>query len=153
MTSPEPLGDALLGTIARLHRWASRHAEFDLPPAQARLMAQIDELGPARIGDLADADHCSQPTMSAQVARLEHRGWAVRTADPADGRASLIALSPLGRETLARVRARRAAVVAPLIDQLPDVDRQRLVEAIAILQELAAATTAPRSRTVAKEGL
>jgi hypothetical protein len=43
--------------------------------------------------------------------------------------------------------------VAPLIDQLPDVDRQRLVEAITILQELAAATTAPRSRTVSKEGL
>jgi thioredoxin-like negative regulator of GroEL len=44
----EPLGNELLRAAARLTRWATRHASFDVPFAQARLLALLDELGPAR---------------------------------------------------------------------------------------------------------
>jgi hypothetical protein len=60
-TSEDPIGAELLRVIARINRWATRQADVRIPPAQGRLLAQIDELGPARIGDLARADHCSQP--------------------------------------------------------------------------------------------
>ena len=137
--SPSPLGDELLGVVARLNRWASRRADFDVPPAQARLLAQIDELGPARIGDLALADHTSQPTMSAQVGRLEERGWVRRSGDPADARVSLIALSPNGARALASVRRARSAVIAPVVERLSAADRQRLADAVAVLRDVLAA--------------
>ena len=145
--SPSPLGDDLLGVIARLHRWASRQAEFDVPPAQARLLAQIDELGPARIGDLAVADHTSQPTMSAQVGRLEQAGWVVRSADPADARVSLISLSPSGARALADVRRARSAVVAPVIARLGPADRERLADAVEVLRDLLEAADTPAPPT------
>jgi DNA-binding MarR family transcriptional regulator len=147
-----PLGDELLGVIARLHRWASRQAEFDVPPAQARLLAQVEELGPARIGDLAVADHTSQPTMSAQVGRLEQAGWVLRSADPADARASLITLSPAGAGALAEVRRARSAVVAPVIDRLPAADRERLADAVVVLREVLAAAASEEGPTPATEG-
>ena len=151
VTSPS-LGDELLSVVARLNRWASRQAVFDVPPAQARLLAQLDELGPSRIGDLAQADHTSQPTMSAQVGRLEERGWVQRSADPADARASLIALSPLGAETLASVRRARGAVVAPVVEQLGEADRARLEDAVAVLRELLATAVAAEDPSPATKG-
>ena len=149
-TPPPSLGDELLGVVARLNRWASRHAEFDVPPAQARLLAQIDELGPARVGDLALADHTSQPTMSAQLGRLEQAGWVMRTADPVDARASLIGLSPAGTQALADVRRARSAVLAPVIERLPRTDLARLADAVDVLRDLLAAadqTTDPAPTT------
>lgn len=130
------LEDALLRTTARLTRWASQRARFDVPPAQARLLALVDELGPARVGDLAVADHTSQPSMSSQLARVEERGWVTRATDPADSRAWLISLAPAGADALARVRAARAEVLAPVLDGLDEDERARLAEAVDVLEGL-----------------
>jgi DNA-binding MarR family transcriptional regulator len=119
-------GAELLGVIARLNRWATFHAELAIPPAQARLLAQIDTLGTARIGDLARADHCSQPTMTSQVQRLEEHGWVVRHLDPADGRAVLISLTARGRDVLGEVRRARAAALEPVLSRMSNVERSRL---------------------------
>lgn len=132
------LEDALLRTTARLTRWASQRARFDVPPAQARLLALVDELGPARVGDLAVADHTSQPSMSSQLARVEERGWVTRATDPADSRAWLISLAPAGADALARVRAARAEVLAPVLDGLDEDERARLAEAVDVLEGLLA---------------
>lgn len=137
MPVPErQLGAELLSVIARLNRRATRIAELSVPPAQGRLLAQIDELGSARIGDLARADHCSQPTMTSQVQRLEEHGWVARVADPSDARAVLISLTHEGRDLLTQVRQERAAVLAPYIDRLDQADRTRLEHALAVLTSL-----------------
>lgn len=133
---PDNLGADLLSAVARLNRWATRHADLPIPPAQARLLAQIDELGAARIGDLARADHCSQPTMTAQIQRLEDRGWVSRSADPQDGRAVLISLSASGIAILDEVRRAREAVVAPFIARLTQTERTRLEVLVGVMDEL-----------------
>ena len=137
------LGAELLSVIARINRWATRQADFDIPPAQGRLLAQIDELGSARIGDLARADHCSQPTMTTQVQRLEERGWVTRNADPADARAVLISLTGAGRDLLTTVRRERASVLAPYIAGLTHDERSRLEAAVAALAEILVAAAHP----------
>src|SRR6476661_478160 len=71
VTSTDALADELLRSAARLSRWASRHADLGMPYAQARVLALVDDLGPARVTALAAADDCSQPSMTAQVHRLE----------------------------------------------------------------------------------
>jgi DNA-binding MarR family transcriptional regulator len=130
------LGSQLLAVVARLHRWATRHANLPMSPAHARLLAQVDELGPARIGDLARADHCSQPTMTTQVQRLEQLGLVTRTADPSDARAVLIDVTSSGRALLAQMRLARAAAVAPLFAELTDDERRQVRSTLAILTRL-----------------
>ena len=68
------LGADLLAVVARLNRLATQRIQMPLPAAQARLLATIEAQGEARIGDLAAVDHCSQPTMTTQVRRLEEAG-------------------------------------------------------------------------------
>ena len=95
---------------------------MQLPAAQARLLSTIDAHGEARICDLAAVDHCSQPTMTTQVRRLEDAGLVTRTIDPCDARAVRIRITPEGLRTLNRVRADRAAAIEP---QLAQVGRRR----------------------------
>ena len=128
-----PEGARLLAAVARLNRWATRHAELAIPPAQARLLSLIDELGPARIGELANADHCSQPTMTTQVQRLEAAGWASRSADTSDARVALISLTDEGREQLEQLRASRAEALAPEVARLSEQERDALRSATEII--------------------
>jgi len=143
VSTDQPLGDELLGLVARLNRWATRQARLEAPPAQVRLLAQINELGPARIGDLAHADHTSQPTMTGQVRRLEENGWARREPDPQDARASLITITPAGAEVLATARRSRAQTLRPVLDQLDEADRARLRGAVEVLRAVVDAATSP----------
>src|SRR5690606_12253356 len=100
MNMSQSLGADLLAVVARLNRLATQRARLPLPYAQARLLSTIEDQGEARISDLAALDHCSQPTMTNQVRRLEEAGLVSRAVDPSDGRAVLIRITPKGAETL-----------------------------------------------------
>lgn len=120
------IGAELLDVIVRINRWATYHAELALPPAQSRLLGQIDALGRARIVEIARSEHCSQPTMTTQVQRLEALGLIERLPDPSDARASLVSLTEQGSDLLKNIRQARAAVIAPLIARLNEADKNRL---------------------------
>ena len=112
--TPRPATDTalaadLLSVVARINRLATSRVKMKLPYAQARLLSMIEDQGAARISDLAALDHCSQPTMTTQVRRLESAGLVSRIADPADARAVLISIterasrrSPTSAPTAAR---------------------------------------------------
>jgi DNA-binding MarR family transcriptional regulator len=139
------LGADLLAVVARLNRYATQRIQMQLPAAQARLLSTIEAHGEARICDLAAVDHCSQPTMTTQVRRLEDAGLVARTVDPGDARAVRIRITPEGIRTLSRVRADRAAAIEPQLAKLRSADRQTLVEAVAVLRGvLEDAAPAPR---------
>lgn len=135
---PRTLGSDLLSVVARLNRLATQRAGLDVPYAQVRLLAQVEEQGPARISALAAADHCSQPTMTTQVQRLEAEGWVTREPDPADARAVLVTITRMGSEALEQARARRADVVAPHVAALSVEQRDTLAAAVEILRGLVA---------------
>jgi DNA-binding MarR family transcriptional regulator len=140
MTTPPATDTALaadlLSVVARINRLATQRVRLQLPFAQARLLSTIEDQAAARISDLAALDHCSQPTMTAQVRRLEHAGLVSRTTDPADARAVLISITPKGVEVLADVRADRGAVIDPYLDRLDEADRQTLVDAVRVMRSL-----------------
>jgi DNA-binding MarR family transcriptional regulator len=136
-TEPPPgLGADLLAVVARLNRLATQRIQMPLPAAQARLLATIDAHGEARIGDLAAVDHCSQPTMTTQVRRLEDAGLVARTVDPGDARAVRIRITDEGMRTLNAVRADRAAAIEPQLALLEPADRLVLAEAVQVLRRL-----------------
>jgi DNA-binding MarR family transcriptional regulator len=84
--------------------------------------------------------------MTTQVRRLEDAGLVSRTVDPGDARAVRIRITPEGMHTLGRVRADRAAAIEPQLAKLGPVERQKLVEAVAVLRRvLEDAGPAPRT--------
>jgi DNA-binding MarR family transcriptional regulator len=135
-TPPQQLGADLLAVVARLNRLATQRIQMPLPAAQARLLSTIDVHGEARIGDLAAVDHCSQPTMTTQVRRLEEAGLVTRTVDPGDARAVRIRITADGKRTINAVRADRAAAIEPQLARLESADRQVLTEAVEVLRRL-----------------
>jgi DNA-binding MarR family transcriptional regulator len=130
------LSSDLLSVVARINRLANQRVRLALPFAQARLLAVIEDQGAARISDLAALDHCSQPTMTTQVRRLEDAGLVSRITDPADARAVLISITPEGIKALAAVRADRGAVIDPYLSRLDDADRQTLSDAVRVMRTL-----------------
>ena len=133
--------------VARLNRLATQRARIPLPFAQGRLLSTIEDQGEARISDLAALDHCSQPTMTMQVRRLEDAGLVSRTADPGDARAVLIRITPKGSKTLTQVRVDRGAAVDPYLERLEPADRQTLADAVVVLRRLLEDATAPKPIT------
>ncbi|WP_163758098.1 MarR family winged helix-turn-helix transcriptional regulator [Mycobacterium botniense] len=143
------LGAELLAVVARLNRLATQRIQLPLPVAQARLLSTIEAHGEARICDLAAIDHCSQPTMTTQVRRLEDAGLVTRTVDPGDARAVRIRITPEGVRTLDRVRADRAAAIDPQLACLTPRERQILADAVSVLRRLVedAAPASPHPST------
>jgi DNA-binding MarR family transcriptional regulator len=109
------LSNDLVVLSARLVREIRRNS-VDLPAASTRMMSLIDELGPSTVGALAQADRCSQPTMTGLVNGLVDKGWAQREPHPDDARSALVTMTPAGRQKLTAVRRRNAALVAQRIE-------------------------------------
>jgi DNA-binding MarR family transcriptional regulator len=135
-TTDAALAADLLSVVARINRLATQRVRMQLPYAQARLLSMIEDQNAARISDLAALDHCSQPTMTAQVRRLELAGLVSRTTDPTDARAVLISITPEGVAVLADVRTDRGAVIDPYLERLPEADRQTLADAVRVMRNL-----------------
>lgn len=87
----------------------NERAGVDIERASAVMLARVDELGPARLSELAEAAGVDVSTASRQVARLVSDGYVTRRPDPDDRRASAHELSPAGREVRARLVAARRA--------------------------------------------
>ncbi|MBB4853842.1 DNA-binding MarR family transcriptional regulator [Mycobacteroides chelonae] len=147
MSTPDGLTADVLTVIARLNRWVSSHAELPVPTGQARLLALVGEMEDARISDLAQADHCSQPTMTVQLKRLQDVEYVERRVDPADKRAQRITLTVAGREALAAMRAERQGVLDPWLSTLPAGEQRTLAEAARILEGLTRRMAAQSSRS------
>ena len=135
-TTDTALAAELLYTVARINRLATQRINVKLPFAQARLLSAIEDQGTARISDLAELDHCSQPTMTTQVRKLEDAGLVSRAPDPSDARAVLITITPTGVAMLTQIRAARNAVIDPYLDRLGESDRQTLVDAVRVMRNL-----------------
>lgn len=132
MSDPVELGSELITHAARLVRAVRRRHDL---PAGVRVLSLLDELGDLGVTALARADRCSQPTMSATVRDLAADGWVAKRPDPADARATVVALTAAGRAELGRVRrAGGESVAARLVDTTHSVED--LATAVAVLRDL-----------------
>jgi DNA-binding MarR family transcriptional regulator len=132
----QELSAALTVYAGRLVRAVSRRTSPGVPAATLRLLSLLEELGPVGVSHLADADRCSQPTMSTAVRNLTEKGWAVKRANPADARSSLVALTDEGLSVLAEARRRNAAVVAARLEADPRHTVADLADAVGLLRHL-----------------
>lgn len=117
---------------ARLMRAMRRVLDL---PASLRVLTILDATGPLGITDLARADSCSQPTMSAQIAQLVQSGLVTKEPNPADGRGSVVTLTDAGRAELAEVRERISTMIA---EKLGTSGRtpEEIAAAVSVLRDL-----------------
>jgi DNA-binding MarR family transcriptional regulator len=76
------------------------------------LLFPLLHMGPLRVTDLAEVKQADPSTVSRQVAQLVKAGLARREADPVDGRASRLAVTPDGERACEKLRAARHALLS-----------------------------------------
>lgn len=111
-------------------------AKLGVGPAKLSALSVLVFGGPRSIGALARAEQVRLPTMSRLVAALERDGLATRAPDPADGRASHVYPTALGRSVLRRGRRRRVRTLARRLEALPDAERALLARAADLIEGL-----------------
>ena len=134
--SDAELASRLRTTLARSARRLRQEAPTGLSPSLASALASVARGGPLTPSELAAAERVQRPTITRVLARLEEDGLVARTPDPADGRSTLIALTPAGDALLTRTRASRDAFLADRLAGLPAADRAALARACDVLEGL-----------------
>jgi DNA-binding MarR family transcriptional regulator len=135
-SSQADLAVRLRHVIARTARRLRQEAGSGLTPSQSAALATIDRHGPLTPSELADRERIKRPTATRVIAWLEEAGLVDRTRDPQDGRSSLVALAPAGRELLTRLRTRKDAYLARRLRELDAQERATLDRAAAILERV-----------------
>jgi len=125
------VGTALIRLIRLIERKKAQH-HADHPDAVERatyhLLVHLVSGGPRRAVVLAEEVHSDPSTISRQVAQLVKLGYVERTADPDDGRATLLAATDEGRRVFEENRRRRNEHVAGVLAGWPQPDREALAE-------------------------
>ncbi len=123
--------------LARLSRRLRKHQLADLTPTQLAALATVERSGPMRLGDLAAVEGIAPSTLTRLVTALEDSGYVRRYADPSDARASTLAVTPRGHETLERLRTETTMVLTASLRLLTPAQRSALAEALPVLEQLA----------------
>lgn len=113
----------------RIYRTSPRRALDggpDLDHAAISLLAILEDQDEMRPSDIATALEIDQSTVSRQLQQLEKLGRVARRADRGDGRVSHIRLTQDGRQSLAAVRAARAAMLDDVLAGWREADRRQL---------------------------
>jgi DNA-binding MarR family transcriptional regulator len=98
----------LLRRVQRIHL-STTVGEVNLERSAYGIMCKLADEGPQRLGALASAFGLDPSTITRQVQALEEIELAERTTDPTDRRASILDLTPNGREVLDKTRQHRRA--------------------------------------------
>ena len=125
-----------IGAFKRRVREASAERELSMP--QVTALSRLDRLGPMTTAGLARREQITPQAMGATMASLEKLGLVARSADAADGRLSILGLTPEG---LAAVRSGRDAMVDRIVvvleESFSDEETEILAAAAPLIERLA----------------
>jgi DNA-binding MarR family transcriptional regulator len=111
-TSPRPLAPPQMGSLMRL------------------------ATGPCTMSELARAQFVRLPTISKSVGMLVERGYVERWVDTRNRRQTMVALTPDGRKTLARIKQRTERLVTRTLAPLNPSERAQLVAGLDVLRRV-----------------
>lgn len=132
------LAEALLAFRRELHRFIRR---LYVPPSslsldQLRLLGELHRRGPLRVGELADLEQVSLPTMTQGIDRLVSHGWVARTTGRQDRRSVDVAITDGGRTAYQTAHAEVIRRMVERLDRLSDQDREAIARALPALEQL-----------------
>lgn len=137
MAAPRTGDDVVDALLAAAHavrvRTDARLRELGLSLARLKVLELLQRSGPLRLRDLSDGLSVAARTMTTTAEGLERDGLVERQPHPADRRARLLTLTPLGLDRLADARQERSAVVRTFTEGLPEADRAELLRLLRVL--------------------
>jgi len=129
LATADAVSTALIRLVRLLERLRAQY-QAEHPDAVERatylLLVHLVKDGPRRAGALADAVHSDPSTISRQIGHLVKLGYVERTADPEDGRATLLAATDEGRRVLEENRRLRNERFSQILASWSDADRAAL---------------------------
>ncbi|MEX3505505.1 MarR family winged helix-turn-helix transcriptional regulator [Corynebacterium sp. LK2510] len=120
---PDPLEIAkrIRPAMTKLYVTYFRIAEQSaLSGPQLSIMTRLQDDGPSRISQLADAEGVRMPTASNTINQLEKRELVRRTRNETDRRGVTVELTDAGRAELERVGDERTRYLADMIGTLSE---------------------------------
>ena len=135
--SSQEVAEELRPVILRLGRHLRRETEqLGVTSHQATLLWLVKSRPGLSLRELAHAEGITAPSLSAHVDRLETLGLIRRVRSTDDRRRVGLELTPEGRATVRRVRARRTTWLADRLGRLSDEERERIERALPALATL-----------------
>jgi DNA-binding MarR family transcriptional regulator len=135
---------ARIGRGLRYHTRAAREA-LDVTHSEGELLRLLDRRPAIRVHEAALELGVASNSVSTLVKQLSRAGLVQRTADPLDGRAACLQLTPLAREWVTRVGNAREDVIARALASLDEADRGAIAAAVPAMGRLSKAIS--RSET------
>jgi DNA-binding MarR family transcriptional regulator len=123
--------------LARLTRALRQQGSTGLTLGQVSALATVEQWGPMRMSSLAHHESVGASVATRMVASLEELHLVQRAEDPDDRRASLVELSPAGRDLLDGLRFERTIGLSARLERLSAKERGRIEAVLPILEKLA----------------
>ena len=145
---PAQLAVELHELVGKLRRRLREQADAgDLPPSQVAVLRRLEREGPMTVSALARVAGVRSQSMGATVAALQAAGLVSGTSDPADGRQTLLSLTPACRKWIRDNRAAKQDWLLRAIDaELNPRERQELARALVLLDRVVGAQPPPTAR-------
>jgi DNA-binding MarR family transcriptional regulator len=99
------------------------------------ILVLLDDKGPQRLGAIAANYRLDPSTITRQVQAVVKLGLAAKEPDPADRRASLLTLTPEGREAIQVARDARRQLLDRIMGSWTVQERQEFLRALTRFNE------------------
>jgi DNA-binding MarR family transcriptional regulator len=106
-------------------RWMRSQAGKALTYSNVRVLEILESSGPTIMRDIAASLGMTPRNMTAIIDSLEEGGMVQRTAHPHDRRATVVALTPVGRREAERARQQALAWVADAFSTMTPEEQQQ----------------------------
>ncbi len=128
---------AVIGRLSRRLRPTAAAIEAGLTPTRVSVLLHVERAGPVRLSELGAAEGINPTMLSRVISNLVEAGLIERTSDEDDRRSAWATVTEAGSRLAARVRRERTDAVNAALDELPEVDRHRIEQALPALEALA----------------
>ena len=128
---------AVIGRLSRRLRPTAAAIEAGLTPTRVSVLLHVERAGPVRLSELGAAEGINPTMLSRVISHLVEAGLIERTSDEDDRRSAWATVTEAGSRLAARIRRERTDAVNAALDELPEVDRDRIEQALPALEALA----------------
>ncbi len=105
-------------------------------------LSSIVRFGPLRLNELAQREGVAPATVTRVAVELGRLGFATRTTDSADRRATVIEATPAGVDFILKARSARADIMGALLATIDKHEVELLIQALPALESIVTASTA-----------
>ena len=132
-----PTSELRMATFRLARRLRAQRAVDTMSDGQFAVLAALSIHGEHTLGQLADRERVTAPSMNRTVSLLEEAGSLPRPPDDEDRRKVTIALTDAGRLVVAETVRRRDAWLEEALAALTDEERKTLAAAAVIMRKVA----------------